>query len=166
MSASGLQGPVTSLLASSTISNGDDTAQNVTAAPVVVKTENGGALHDLLSATSDNAESQAADEEEHNESAGEKESELAIVEAGVGGDGVAVKVIRRRKRILACPICKKMRCDGSVVHDGDACKGGHVIIDNVKKIWQCQQAPSQALAPPLQALPTCSPLVCHRITPG
>jgi len=33
------------------------------------------------------------------------------------------RMIRRRKRVLACPICKKMRCDGSVVHDGDVCKG-------------------------------------------
>jgi len=46
---------------------------------------------------------------------------------------------RKRRRILACPICKKMRYDASVVHDGELCKGGHIIINNAAKIWQCQQ---------------------------
>ena len=59
-------------------------------------------------------------------------------EGQLGSDG-APRIIRRRKRVLACPICKKMNADASAVHDGDVCKGGHIIINNAQKVWQCQQ---------------------------
>jgi len=41
---------------------------------------------------------------------------------------------RKRKRVLACPICKLLRNDGSMVQDGQKCNGGHMKIDNDKKI--------------------------------
>ena len=41
--------------------------------------------------------------------------------------------------MLACPICKMLRRDGSAVKDGEVCNGGHIIINNVQKVWQCQQ---------------------------
>jgi len=51
----------------------------------------------------------------------------------------ALEKVRRRKRVLACPICKALRSDGSMVRDGERCKGGHIIINNARKVWQCQQ---------------------------
>ena len=46
---------------------------------------------------------------------------------------------KKRKRVLACPLCKMLNQDGSMVADGQACNGGHIMIDNTKKIWRCLQ---------------------------
>ena len=48
--------------------------------------------------------------------------------------------IRKRKRALACPVCKLIHNDGSIVPDGSVCKAGHMRINNAKKEWQCLQA--------------------------
>lgn len=49
------------------------------------------------------------------------------------------EAIRRRKRILSCPICKVTRGDHAVVPDGRVCRGGHIRVDNLAKVWQCMQ---------------------------
>jgi len=46
---------------------------------------------------------------------------------------------KKRKRVLACPLCKMLRHDGSMVSDGQACNGGHITIDNSRKVWRCLQ---------------------------
>lgn len=46
---------------------------------------------------------------------------------------------KKRKRVLACPLCKMLRQDGSMVMDGHPCNGGHIMIDNTKKVWRCLQ---------------------------
>ena len=76
--------------------------------------------------------SEVMSEEEHEDGTAEKCDKIKPVPD-------PNRIIRRRKRVLACPICKKVRHDGFVVHDGDMCKGGHVIVNNAEKIWQCQQ---------------------------
>jgi len=65
----------------------------------------------------------------------------------------------RRGRVLACPICKKLHGDASLVPNGEVCHGGHILINNVKKMWQCQQVllVAPALTPDTRAvLPSAS----------
>lgn len=42
-----------------------------------------------------------------------------------------------RPRTLVCPICRKQRSDSQHVPNGSVCRGGHMLIDNVKRLWQC-----------------------------
>ena len=69
-----------------------------------------------------------------------------IVAAAGASDKMSEAAIRRRKRMLACPICKMLRRDGSAVKDGEVCNGGHLIINNVQKVWQCQQVLERPVA--------------------
>jgi len=57
----------------------------------------------------------------------------------VDGDEDGREVPKKRKRVLACPVCKMLRQDGSMVMDGNQCNGGHIVIDNERKIWKCLQ---------------------------
>ena len=49
--------------------------------------------------------------------------------------------------------CKKLHGDASLVPNGEVCHGGHILINNVKKIWQCQQVLlAPALTPDIRAV--------------
>ena len=66
-------------------------------------------------------------------------SECTVVPADQGNCGEQPKIKRRRRRVLSCPICKSLHRDATSVPDGEACRRGHIIINNLSKTWKCVQ---------------------------